>query len=301
MININIQGRLGNQMFQYAFARAVQKQMNGEQINICFGEDGNLLQDFCVKDFIVLDNFQLNFIQKVVIKFFLLIRRIKKITYKNRIAEHRIEIKYQKTLNFFGIYWLTQGYYDFSIKETKNTMLIGYFESSKYFSEITKQIKSEFVPKYDKLSSNYDLYKKIETSESVCLAIRRGDYIEDDYVKKVAYVCSEDYYYKAIKKIKELVTKPVFFIFSNDIEWVKEKIELNTGIEVYYEDKNNPAWETMRLMYNCKHFIISNSTFHWWAQYLSRNENKIVIAPNRWRNYECELAIYEPDWILIEP
>jgi hypothetical protein len=156
------------------------------------------------------------------------------------MAELLIEIRYQKFLNFFGIYWLTQGYYDFPIKNIKNTILIGYFESAKYFEIIREQIK---------------------------------------------------------KKVKN----PVFFTFSDDIEWVRNNMNFGDNTKIYYESGNDPVWEKLRLMYNCKHFVISNSTFSWWAQYLSRNKDKIVIAPSRWRNYDSVLGIYELHWILVEP
>jgi hypothetical protein len=240
-------------------------------------------------------------IQKIVIYTFIAIRKIRKINFHDRLTEQTFELRYQRILNFFGIYWLTQGYYDFPIRNTRNTILFGYFESVKYFEMIKEQITNEFTPRHDKLISNYDLYNKIEITESVCLAIRRGDYITDEHVKKVALVCTENYFYKSIEIIKKKINNPVFFIFSNDIKWVQENMNFGKGTEIYFENENNPDWETMRLMYSCKHFIISNSTFHWWAQYLSRNKDKIVIAPNRWRNYDLALDIYEPHWILVEP
>jgi hypothetical protein len=300
MIELNIRGRLGNQMFQYAFARTLQEKKGGEAMNLCFGKEGNLLQNFNVKHFYTYDKIHPSFIQKIIIFIFYKFKKIKRASIHDRMKEHLIEIRYQKVLNFFGIYWLTQGYYDFPIRNVKNTVLNGYFESERYFELIKEQIKNEFIPRHDIISINYDLYKKIETKESICVAIRRDDFITDEHVKKVAFVCTESYFYKAIEEIKRRINNPAFFIFSNDIKWVQENMDFGKETEIYFENENNPDWETMRLMYSCKHFIISNSTFHWWAQYLSKNEDKIVIAPNRWRNYKCVLDIYQPDWILIE-
>jgi hypothetical protein len=306
MIEININGRLGNQMFQYAFARALQEKKNGEPINLCFknmkGTDGfvNSLQYFNVNPFFSYDKIHPSFVQKLVLILFNLLRKVLKINYQNRWKEQLFELKYQRIFNFFGIYWLTQGYYDFPIRNTKSTILIGYFESSKYFEAIKEQIKKEFVPVYPKIEINLGLYEKIESTESVCITIRRGDYVSNEQVKKSSLICTEHYFYKAIKLIQEKVTNPVFFIFSDDVEFVKNNMNFESE-NVFFESGNDPLWEKLRLMYSCKHFIISNSTFSWWAQYLSKNENKIVIAPSRWRNYKCKLDIYEPNWILINP
>lgn len=78
------------------------------------------------------------------------------------------------------------------------------------------------------------------------------------------------------------VPDPVFIVFSNDIPWVKENLKIDG--EVYYESGRDPVWETFRLMYSCRHFIISNSTLHWWAQFRSLNKDKIVVVPERWYN-----------------
>lgn len=102
----------------------------------------------------------------------------------------------------------------------------------------------------------------------------------------------------AIEKIKCIVENPVFFMFSDDIQWVRENV--NTGCLTYYEDGTDPVWEKLRLMSACKHFIISNSTFSWWVQYLSRNGDKIVISPSRWFNNDYKSPLIDEKWIKIE-
>jgi hypothetical protein len=84
-----------------------------------------------------------------------------------------------------------------------------------------------------------------------------------------------------MKKIKEKVSQCIFVFFSDDVEWCKGTFQSDAN-NYYFESGSDPVWEKLRLMYSCKHFIISNSTFAWWAQFLGSNPKKIVIAPCRW-------------------
>lgn len=128
---------------------------------------------------------------------------------------------------------------------------------------------------------NTHLYEIIRDRNSVCLAVRRGDFLNPEN-RKTFLVCDVDYYQKAVDYMVSHVKDPVFIVFSNDIAWTQ--MHLSIPGEVYYESGKDPVWETFRLMYSCRHFIISNSTFHWWAQYKGTAEDKIVIAPDIWYN-----------------
>ena len=99
--------------------------------------------------------------------------------------------------------------------------------------------------------------------------------------------------------MKEKIDNPVLFVFSDDIKWAKENIKFE-GIQIFYEDGNDTVDEKLRMMYSCKHFIISNSTFSWWAQFLSRNQDKIVIAPSRWYKNDVHSDLINENWIKIE-
>lgn len=116
-------------------------------------------------------------------------------------------------------------------------------------------------------------------------------------------VCNKDYYEKAIKMISSQIENPTFFIFSNtheDLVWIRKNY--NIPQNSVYVDLNNPDYEELRLMYNCKHFILSNSSFSWWAQYLSESKNKIIIAPKIWdKRKGIDFSdIYMPEWIIIK-
>ena len=167
-------------------------------------------------------------------------------------------------------------------------------------NEEYQEFIKEYTPKHAPLPNNIDLYNVIYNNNSVCIHIRRGDFLSDEF-KNDFYVCDTEYYLEGIEYIKKHVDNPIFIFFSNDLPWVKENFKLDTP--VYYEPENNPLWETFRMMYSCKHFIISNSTLSWWAQYLSRYSDKIVVCPDHWYNNktknECARLI-EPNFHTIQ-
>ena len=124
----------------------------------------------------------------------------------------------------------------------------------------------------------------LKSVNSVCISIRHFS-LENKKREQIFDVCDIEYYKKAIKKIQENVSKPVFYICSNDQEWVKQNFDFGEN-NIIYENANNKVAIKLYLMTKCKHFIISNSTFSWWAQYLGTYEKKIVISPSKWYNSE---------------
>lgn len=308
MLQKNVHGRLGNQMFQYAALRAYMLKYHEDKIKINFDRvrDDNFeneLKYFKICKLEKNEEITLSKLQAIIIKIMNKLEFLCSKKYKDN------RVKYNKKINHFerkvshilmklGIYWLQQGYMDFKYSKTKNKYFFGLFESSKYFNEYRDVILKEFTPIHAKLAKNKKMYDMIAKSNSVCITIRRGDFLSERF-KENHYVCTPEYFNKAIKEIGKLVPDAHFFVFSDDIEWVKKNMTFPNKVD--YEDGTDPVWEKLRLMYSCKHFIISNSTFSWWAQYLSRNKDKIVIAPSRWKNNYQNNDIYEDNWILIDP
>ena len=139
---------------------------------------------------------------------------------------------------------------------------------------------------------NSILLADIKQSESVCVHIRLGDYLK---YAAIYDVLVPDYYEKGIEYIKNKVREPKFFVFSDEPD--KAKLRLAFLENAVFINHHNPGYEDLRLMMNCKHFIIPNSTFSWWAQYLCRNPNKIVIAPKKWFNGLPYCDILMENWI----
>lgn len=176
----------------------------------------------------------------------------------------------------------------------------GFFQSENYFKEITPIIHSEFTLK-DPLSSFAQTYTEqiTQSQDSVSIHIRRGDYILNSSANKHHGTCNLEYYEHAILKIKESIPSPIFFIFSDDIEWVKENLKIEQA--TYVSNPNLSECEELILMSHCSHNIIANSTFSWWGAWLNQNSNKIVIAPQKWLNTNISKQpdIIPSTWIKI--
>ena len=113
-------------------------------------------------------------------------------------------------------------------------------------------------------------------------------------------VCSLDYYKISISKIASLLDNPHFYIFSDDIEWVRSNLFMEYPF-TYVSNGVYKDYEELVLMSSCKHNIIANSTFSWWAAWLNKNQNKIVVAPSKWFNDKTysENNLVPKKWIRI--
>jgi len=302
-------GRLGNQMFQYAAARSLQKK-TGQNILVSFrqvnnanteGSNGweNSLKYFNV---IPLEEYKgtKSLLYSGMPFISVLVGQVYAVSYRRLMGNFKRWYDYQyrfgKFLDKLGLRWIANGYYNYSNIKKKEYFLNGSFEAEEYFSDIRAELLNEFTPLNPYCEHNRDLYEIIENKNSVCLSIRHFKLAGEQ--EQLYNVCSLEYYNVAIEEIKKKIENPYFIIFSDDIDWVKEKFDFQE-MNFAFETDNNPIWEKIRLMYSCKHFIISNSTFSWWAQYLSRNDNKVVVSPCKWFNNDFESPLINKKWIRI--
>jgi hypothetical protein len=286
MLILSLRGGLGNQMFQLAI---------GEMIREDYHLDVRYSRFFCRRE----PNPQST---DSALKNL----NIEKIPYINNIMDNIISVSYKALYAWVKsdhIYVSSEVYKYVPLSELKSYKYVdSFFQNYKYFNIrrenlIDKlRVKSTYTPDVDNIS----MLNHILKSESVCVHIRRGDYVSGKWANTLL-LCNEEYYIQAMIEINKRVKNPVFFLFSNsseDICWIKENYKL--PCQVVYVDLENPDYKELYLMYHCKHFILSNSSFSWWAQYLSYNADKIVIAPSKWtnsgENYE---GIYGEKWIRI--
>ena len=296
-----ISGRMGNQFFRYAFTRYIlEKRKNVDSLvfDYYWVEKQNfedVLHFFNIVNFIR-TNKNTFFLMRGQQMFWYIKSFIKRkwCTFINK--PYVFDKRYQKKGLLISYDGTCQEEMPIPYK-AKNIVICGNFENPKYFEEIKPILLKEFTPKFPPLEHNKKLYEIINNTNSVCVTIRRGDYLSTNN-KNVYYLCDEAYFQKAIQLIATKVNNPVFIFFSDDIEWVKNNIKVK--FEAYYERGDDPIWEKIRLMYSCKHFIISNSSFSWWAQYLSRNEQKVVVSPNRWYRKGCVTTLIDEKFLTIE-
>lgn len=160
-----------------------------------------------------------------------------------------------------------------------NVYFEGYWQSEDHFYGVGNAVRSDLVFQNVIINqaNNHSLFDEIRHNESVSVHIRRGDYIKN---KRLGGVCEQSYYDRAFEYIRRRVDSPVFFIFSDDIDWCKR----NFGNKYYYIDDSTPltGGRDMYMMSLCTHNIIANSSFSWWGAWLNKNKGKIVIAPEKW-------------------
>jgi len=164
-----------------------------------------------------------------------------------------------------------------------NVYLEGYWQSENYFVEIKEIVRKELSVKEPLTGKNLDLADEIRSVNAVSLHVRRGDYVHDAKTCMMHGVCDREYYQRAEDRITQTLKTPHFFIFSDDPEWVVDNIKPRHPARYICHNSGEP-YEDLRLMSLCRHHVIANSSFSWWGAWLSNDPDKLVIAPDRWFN-----------------
>ena len=301
MIYVILKGRIGNQLFMYSIAEQIKKNKKGDEIII---DDKSVLDENWTDDleYYDLDKNNVTFVHnhKMLKKINFLIPMIGFFLYKvmvykkDYLKKYEIEKKYQKFFNFLGLVVCENGYLPYELKR-KNIIIHGYFQSEKYFKNISADIKNEFSLENNQQLSLYPNIDKIRKRNTVCISIK----VEHNVGNEIDDVCTKKYWEDAIKYMIDNVDDPLFFICSDNVEYVKNNLIDCEKYDVVCQAKNYPSPVALAAMAQSKHFIIGNTTFGWWAQYLSKNSNKIVVAPKKWMNCEMPIDIYQDNWVLM--
>ena len=291
-----LQGRLGNQLFEYAYARALSFSTGTScvlsEAPLLSRNLFNRLDCFTLApDVKFVKTHKLSLSQRVTLSAY-----SRLIASKSRMERYAFEKMYRNLLLFGGIFACENGYIKPPCKEVDDSLLnIGYFQSERYFLNYKNEILRELHFKESVKRSVKSWADKIDSAiEPTCLHVRLGDYVKNP----LHGVADAAYYKRAIDELRRQKPNATIFLFSDNIELVKA--ELGIGDDINYIPSEVDDQQTMYLGSLCHNFIISNSSFSWWMQYLSQRDDRLVIAPSRWYAMPCPCDVYQDSWQLLD-
>lgn len=275
---VKLMGGLGNQMFQYAFGAALGDDVYYDRSWFATSKNtpGCTPREYELGVF------------NVRVKFATIRRRVPRFIRKlfGILSNRKLPmIKETKTHVYCPDLICDCGYFT------------GYFQTEKYFAHIRTQLLRDFTLCVALPQPTRKMLDKIRKCENaVSLHVRRGDYLK---LSNICNICDMEYYRRAIEHIASHVKNPHFFLFSDDIEWVRENLQIKHPFTVVDIHDGNDGWFDLELMKNCKHNIIANSSFSWWGAWLNDNPDKIVVAPSKWVSDRHTPDIIPTSWIKL--
>ncbi|MCR5324869.1 MAG: alpha-1,2-fucosyltransferase [Lachnospiraceae bacterium] len=293
MIVVKLWGGLGNQLFQYAFGYAMaKKHCDKVSFDIEFYQNQPLnvgKREVEIEKYFSLSKYQV-------------INRPKQVRIlENRVINRLIRIYpgFNCSLpgNVFFVKEKTHTYME-SIPyfEGKINYYDGYWQSPRYFDWCENDIRNEYTLKKNYQDAINPALCKIK-GNSVSVHIRRGDYL----IRKnlpLGYSESDllDYYDRAISFVRNEVKNPIFYFFSDDIEWCRERYNYIADAVFMNSEGQYPALQDFYSMSKCENGIISASTFSWWAKWIGERNQGITIIPKG--NYANDFFA-EQSWIKL--
>ncbi len=302
MIIVRTNGGLGNQMFQYAMGLAISER-NKSDLLLDTSDLKSTKKEETRREFLLL-----NFNVSIRIATGEDFSRIKIPSTENSDLLSKIMRKIFRITESFKPLdqrkFIVEPYFEFCpeiLNIEDNCYLSGVWQSAKYFKSIESMVRESFTLKNSPSMKTKDWVEKVSVCNSVSIHIRRGDYVHSQKTNRLHGVCSLDYYNQAVDFICNKVDNPIFFIFSDDIDWVKKNLKINSPL-FYISDKNIPDYEELIIMSNCKNNITANSSFSWWGAWLNRNASKIIIVPKQWFNESSHIStrdLIPKEWISL--
>lgn len=299
MVVVRLMWWLGNQMFQYALGRHISLK-NNEKLyldlsGLLSGKEKKTTQRDC-------DLFQLSIdaqvLEKNHVDFAYTIPSLLKFYSKKIFGRYPYSIVQERGIwdiivDKLGKYSGRFNFRSSLLSPKKNTYLIWFWQSYKYFEDIRDVLLKDFQAQ-SFTKKNADFLTSIQPKTMVSIHIRRGDY-DDAY----HWFCSLDYYQRAIEYVMKRFGKVYFIVFSNDIARCKKHLDISNAT---YVDWNTglDSYQDMILMSKCNHNIVANSSFSWRGAWLNQHPDKVVIAPNHRFKVALDTSDLIPkDWIRI--
>ena len=286
MIIVRLMGGLGNQMFQYAFGRSLAERRNTRlKLDISHFKNDIPRREYDLSMF----NLEEEFASKEEI-----------FKLKQRFSSQIFDKVANKVLGYRTSF-IVEPHFHFSARAFNapdNVYLHGYWQTEKYFSDIGPIIRNEFTFREQMSTAAVALLDRIRSTNSICVNVRRGDFVTNPFHGSYGV----PYYKKADAIIEQCTPEREYFVFSDEIEWCARNLNFSGPTTFVSHEFAGPKFQDyLRLMAGCKHFIIPNSSFAWWAIWFNSEPSRIVIAPKAWFSDPSidTSDLTPPDWLLI--
>lgn len=297
---VKVIGGLGNQMFQYAFYHIINKKSITKLDTSSFS-NYNLHNGLEIDQVFGLNTKTLSASQDEI----------------EVIKDSRPFFRFRKLIGFFFFrknsfikdsHYLEENYSEFNeaVLCSKAKYLEGYWQNENYFLNHKDEIQSLFTWRHIS-EKNIELATEMRSRNSVAIHIRRFDHPKS--LKQIFYrlrllliwrVAKDDYYFRAINYTKANIENPYFYVFTDNIPWVKKNVLPKIEGTLINWNRGADSSQDMFLMTQCKHNIISMSTFSWWGAWLNTNKDKLVVAPKKWAvKLEINKGIIPKSWIKL--
>jgi len=297
VIVVKLQGGLGNQMFQYAVGRELQRRNGGE-----LALDLTQLLDRFPRNNVVVRDYNLDIFDIQP-----------RLTVLSQLARHLpVPLLYMhaasalaRALDQAGL----QRYISEPVSSREevleargNVYLDGHWQSPKYFAGREDVLRREFRVKRALSPAGERVAAQMASTDSICVNVRRTDYVTVQAAIEMHGFVGKGYYDRGIEQIAPRLSNPHIFVTSDDLEWCRENLRFKYPTTVLgHEYKGYKFGEELALMVRCKHFLIPNSSFAWWAAWLKPSEDKIVACPRNWfRDPKIDSSdLIPPEWIRL--
>ena len=297
---VKLMGGLGNQMFQYAFGRALaartqekvlfDKSWFADASKTIVGTTGKNAQGVSIRAFelYIFSGLDIEYATRDQVE---------------AMRKKTLLSKWRKLINLPPFPNVVKEKCEFCYDQdimclTGDKYFDGYFQNENYFRAIKSELQKAFMlpPLREDDTYNKELLKRIQSyPNSVFVHVRREDYVQ------LGYLTTQNYYQNAVKYIRQRIKNPKFFVFcAEDPDYIRKEFDMGAEFEFIGEHNKTREsfYENMRLMMACRHAILANSTFSWWAAWLSDFDGKIVTAPSPWINGQD--GIICEHWVKID-
>lgn len=288
-VTVRLIGGLGNQLFQYAAARALALRHNAQVKLDLTGFETYGLRRYELASYSIAAGIataeELKAVGTEQPRIGLLTRLIGRL--KASPLHHYREPSYN---------------FDPKLAEQPLPLLMdGYWQSERYFSDSADILREELTPREPLDPVNAELAERIRATTAVSLHVRRGDYVSDAHTNAYHGVCSLDYYRAAVTHIRDRVPDAHLFVFSDDHDWTRGNLQLDLPTSYVTANSADRGFRDLQLMSMCRHHIIANSSFSWWGAWLNPAPDKIVAAPKLWfaKGGNDTRDLLPPAWVQL--